>query len=168
MDVLQENTEGSGGKKVYVVLHNIRSAHNVGAIFRTAECAGVAKIFLTGYTPSPRDRFGRARKEIMKTALGAENSVPWEHTEEVTLLLARLKREGVTLVALEQAPQAIDYKTYTPSYPSALILGNEVRGIPESILKRCDAIIVIPLRGAKESLNVNTAAGVALFRILNI
>lgn len=85
-------------KRVFLILHNIRSAHNVGAIFRTAECAGVAKVFLTGYTPTPTDRFGRAQKDIAKTALGAEKSVPWEQVTRGAALFAQLKKNGVTYI----------------------------------------------------------------------
>lgn len=155
-------------KKVFLILHNIRSAHNVGAIFRTADAAAVSKIFLTGYTPTPTDRFGRRQNDIAKTALGGEKSVPWESARRLGALVARFKREGVTVVALEQAPGAVDYKKYVPTYPIALILGNEVRGISPIVVKLCDAAVFIPMRGTKESLNVAVAAGVALFRILEI
>ncbi len=153
---------------VYLVLHNIRSAHNVGAMFRTADAAGVAKIFLTGYTPTPTDRFGRQRSDIAKTALGAEKSVPWGQAVHLASLFPQLKKQGVTLVALEQAPGATDYKKYVPHYPVALIVGNEVRGISPAMVRHCDAVIEISMRGRKESLNVAVAAGVALFRILDV
>lgn len=148
---------------IYLILHNIRSAHNVGAIFRTADAAGVTKIFLTGYTPVPSDRFGRVQKEIAKTALGAERSIPWERVSRIVPLMTRLKKEGVTIVGLEQSPRAVDYRSYAPSYPLALIVGNEVRGIAPALLKHTDAVVEIPMHGAKESLNVSVATGVALF-----
>jgi len=155
-------------EKVFLVLHNIRSAYNVGAIFRTADAAGVAKIFLTGYTPAPSDRFGRPQKDIAKTALGGERSVPWEQAARLASLFVRLKKEEVALVALEQVPGALDYKKYIPAYPIALVLGNEVQGISPAVMGRCAAVIEIPMRGTKESLNVAVAAGIALFRILDI
>lgn len=150
-----------------LILHNIRSAHNVGSIFRTADAAGVSKIFLTGYTPAPTDRFGRPQKEIAKTALGAEQTVAWEHRASLAPLMATLRKEGVMIAALEQSDNSVDYKTFTPKPPFALLMGNEVEGIDVRTLKKCDAVIEIPMCGAKESLNVSVAAGIALFRLLD-
>ncbi len=153
--------------QTYLILHNIRSTHNVGSIFRTADAAGVSKIYLAGYTPTPLDRFGRPRKDIAKVALGAEMSVPWEHFSNIKTLLKKLKEEKIQIVALEQAGNSIDYKTFRPKNSFALILGNEVGGIEKSILKLCDKVIEIPMSGKKESLNVSVSAGIALFRILD-
>ncbi|KKU59142.1 MAG: tRNA/rRNA methyltransferase [Parcubacteria group bacterium GW2011_GWA2_47_12] len=150
---------------MYILLHNIRSNHNVGSIFRTADAAGVAKIFLAGYTPAPVDRFGRINKELAKTALGAEKTVVWERARNISPLLARLKKEKVLLVAVEQHPRAISYKKIPRRKNIAFIFGNEVRGLPESILKQCDCIAEIPMRGSKESLNVAVATGVVLFSV---
>lgn len=155
-------------KKVYIILHNVRSAHNVGAIFRTADAAGVAKIFLTGYTGTPTDRFGRPRADIQKTALGAEGTVLWEYARHPKTVFAKLKKEGTTIVALEQSGVAQEYKHYVPKYPLAILLGNEVRGISRVLQECCDSVLEIPMRGKKESLNVSVAAGIALFRILDI
>jgi 23S rRNA (guanosine2251-2'-O)-methyltransferase len=152
---------------VSLILHNIRSTHNVGSIFRTADAAGVSKLYLTGYTPAPLDRFGRSRKDIAKVALGAQVSVPWEHVPNIKILLKKLKKEKIQIVALEQAENSIDYKTFTSKNSIALILGNEVGGIEKSILKLCDKVIEIPMSGKKESLNVSVAAGITLFRILD-
>lgn len=151
-----------------LILHNIRSVYNVGAIFRTADAAGVEKIYLTGYTPSPLDRFGRVRKDITKTALGAEKSVSWEQETEVHKVMKFIKSAGYKIVALEQAENSIDYKNFKSADKTALILGEERHGITDDILKQCAAIIEIPMRGQKESLNVSVATGIALFRILNI
>lgn len=156
---------------ITLILHNIRSAHNVGAIFRSAEGAGIAKIFLTGYTPAPDDQFERANKEIAKTALGAEQMVKWEKTESATDQISKLKKLNYQIVALEQDEKSVDYKKFNPPAGGgdvALILGNEVGGIEPEILHICDQIIEIPLRGQKESLNVATAAGIAIFRLLDI
>ena len=147
----------------YVILHNLRSAHNVGSIFRTAEAAGVERIFLTGYTPTPTDRFGRARADVAKVALGAECLVSWERRVHLASLLARLRREGVVIVAVEQAPQTQDYRAFGVRGPTAFIFGNEVRGLSRSLLALADTILEIPMRGRKESLNVSVAAGVILF-----
>ncbi|MDP3762514.1 MAG: RNA methyltransferase, partial [bacterium] len=146
----------SNRDKTYLILHNIRSLYNVGSIFRTADGAGVSKIYLTGYTPLP----------AVKTALGAEKYVPWEKIRYIVSLLGRLKKEKVKIIALEQAEGAIDYRKFRPKFPLALVLGNEVRGLSKALLKKCDKIIQIPMRGKKESLNVSVAAGVALFSLI--
>jgi 23S rRNA (guanosine2251-2'-O)-methyltransferase len=148
---------------VYVILHNIRSAHNVGSIFRTADAAGVSKIFLTGYTPAPRDRFGRINKGIAKTALGAETSIPYEHVTRVGPLLHHMRHAGVQCVAVEQSLKAEHYAAFRPHYPVAYLFGNEVRGITSAILEQCDVVLEIPMHGEKESLNVSVTAGVILF-----
>ncbi|MBX4210919.1 TrmH family RNA methyltransferase [Candidatus Parcubacteria bacterium] len=148
---------------IYLILHNIRSTHNVGSIFRTADAAGVYKIFLTGYTPQPIDRFGRAQKDIAKVALGAEKNIPWHYIKNVHTVLDRMKKEKIELIALEQSKESIDYKKIKPKKSWALILGNEVGGISPAILKKCDLICEIPMKGKKESLNVSVAAGIALF-----
>jgi tRNA G18 (ribose-2'-O)-methylase SpoU len=151
--------------QLFVILHNIRSLHNVGSVLRTADGAGVAKIYLTGYTPSPLDEMGRVRKEITKTALGAENLVPWEKITLLHGLLKRLKKERIYIVGLENAPGATDYRKYKKHFPCALILGNEVRGLSPAILKKADAVISIPMRGRKESLNVSVAFGIAVYKL---
>jgi tRNA G18 (ribose-2'-O)-methylase SpoU len=155
-------------KKIYIILHNIRSVHNAGSIFRTAECAGVSKIFLTGYTPTPLDRFGRERKDFAKVALGAEKIIPWEYKRNIEMVLKILRREGVKIIAVEQAKNSIDYKKVKIKGPTAFIFGNEVSGLSASILKKADIFAEIPLRGKKESLNVSVSTGIILFRILNI
>ena len=155
-------------EKIFLVLHNIRSAHNVGAIFRTADAAGAAKIFLTGYTPSPRDALGNYREEIKKTALGAERFVAWEARRDAVKLVKMLRSADINIVALEQAPGAVDYRKFKPRFPLALIVGNEVRGLSKNILRVSDAIIKIPMHGKKESLNVSVAAGIALFALRSI
>ena len=155
-------------KKVQLILHNIRSAHNIGSIFRTADAVGVSKIFITGYSPRPIDMFGRSQKEIAKTALGAEISIPWEYEKNVSKIIKRLKLEGAQIIAIEQDKNSLDYKKIKPKFPVAFILGNEVKGISKPLLKSCDVITEIPMMGNKESLNVSVSAGVALFRILNV
>lgn len=158
-----------------IILHNIRSVQNVGAMFRTADAAGINKIYLTGYTPAPLDRFGRKRKDLAKSALGAEAFVPWESKKGIFPLLAKLKREKYLIIGIEQAKNSIDYKKVSarggPAYgwkKLAFIVGAEVTGIPQTILKKCDLIAEIPIRGKKESLNVSVALGIALFKILKI
>ncbi|MFM2357765.1 MAG: hypothetical protein RJA61_502 [Candidatus Parcubacteria bacterium] len=150
---------------IYLILHNIRSTHNVGSIFRTADAAGVSKIYITGYTPTPLDRFNRPRKDISKVALGAEKTVAWEHNPLLEDVVTLLKKEGFSIIALEQSDNSVDYKTYTLKFPVALIVGNEVSGISEDTLNLCEAVIEIPMRGEKESLNVSVATGIALFQL---
>lgn len=153
-------------KESVLILHNLRSAHNVGAIFRTAEAAGVAEIYLTGYTPRPRDRFGRPNREISKVALGAENFIPWESAREFFSIVGKLVERGYRLVALEQSPAAIDYRRLKLPARAAIVLGNETKGLSLPILKQCWRVAEIPMLGRKESLNVAVAAGIALFHWL--
>lgn len=154
--------------KSVLILDNIRSRHNVGSIFRTADCAGVSKIYLCGTTPTPLDRFGRPIKEIEKTALGAEKSVEWEYAKTTITVLKKLKKEGFQIIAVEQTKDSVDYKKVKVKSKVAFVVGNEVEGISKSVLKLCDMIAEIPMQGSKESLNVSVATGVALFRVLNI
>lgn len=153
-------------KDIYLILHNIRSLHNVGSVFRTGDATGVKKIYLTGYTPTPLDRFEKIRPEIHKTALGAEKFVKWKHCKNISTLLKKLKKEKIRLIAVEQDKKALDYKKFKPIFPMALIFGNEVRGLSKQILKKCDKIVEIPMVGKKESLNVSVAAGIILFSLI--
>ena len=154
--------------KNILIIHNIRSVTNVGAMFRTADAAGINKIYLTGYTPTPLDRFGRIRKDMVKSALGAEKFVLWEYKKNLIALLDKLKREKYLIIGIEQAKNSIDYKKMKLRNRNVFIVGTEVTGIPKNILKKCDVIVEIPMRGKKESLNVSVACGIALFRILGI
>jgi 23S rRNA (guanosine2251-2'-O)-methyltransferase len=155
-------------ENVYLILNNIRSALNVGSIFRTADAAGVKNIFLVGYTPLPIDRFGRPQKGIAKTALGAELAVPWEHARNFSGLAKKLKSKKICLVALEQSARSADYKKYKCKKDIALVVGREVEGIAPEDIDLCDDVIEIPMRGSKESLNVGVATGIALFRLADI
>ena len=153
-----------------LILNDIRSVENVGAMFRTADAAGIDKIYLTGYTPCPLDRFGRKRGDLAKSALGAEEYVLWEQVKSLPGLLRALKQDGYLIIGIEQDKKSIDYKKLkvTSHKLKAFIVGTEVTGIPKNVLKKCDVIVEIPMRGKKESLNVSVACGIALFRILNI
>ena len=147
-----------------ILLHNIRSAHNVGSIFRTADAAGVARIYLSGYTPRPIDRFGRAQPEIEKTSLGASETVLWEDLEDDPCsALTELKRQGVSIVAVEQDPRAVSFYTFTPPEDVLYVFGNEVDGVSKEVLDLAGTIVEIPMKGKKESLNVSVAAGIVLF-----
>lgn len=149
--------------RIAVLLHNIRSAHNVGSIFRTAESAGVEKAYLSGYTPTPADSFGRAKKDIAKTALGAEKMLLWERVVSPYRTIARLKREGWEIVGVEQDKKAVDYRKNKTRKPALFIFGNEVKGLSLALRSKCDTLIEIPMHGKKESLNVSVAAGIVLF-----
>lgn len=157
--------------EIFLILHDIRSTHNVGAIFRTADAMGVKKIYLAGYTPEPYDVFGKLRKDFAKTALGAEKFVPWEKTKSTATLIKKLKSEKVFIASLEQSSKSIllgseaskQLGNRIAKLSTALILGNEVKGIPKSILLKSDAVLEIPMQGKKESLNVSVAAGIALY-----
>jgi 23S rRNA (guanosine2251-2'-O)-methyltransferase len=155
-------------KKNILILHNVRSVENVGAMFRTADAIGINKIYLTGYTPAPLDRFGRKRKDLAKSALGAEEFVLWEQKKSVFTLLKKLKKNKFLILAIEQDKKSVNYKKVKLGNKNVFILGAEVAGISKNILKKCDIIAEIPMKGKKESLNVSVACGVALFRMLNL
>jgi len=147
-------------QKFYVICQNIRSLFNVGAIFRTADCFGADKIFLTGITGRP------PRREISKVALGAENWIPWEHHRQAARLIKKLKAAGVRIVALEQVKgKSINLNRWQPKFPLAVILGYEPKGLPRPLLALADEIVEIPMYGKKESLNVGVAFGIAANRI---
>ena len=146
-----------------VLLHNIRSAHNVGSIFRSADGAGVERVYLSGYTPTPIDIFGRPQKEIAKTALGAERELPWEHHASIAALIKKLKREGWHVVGVEQDKRAQHHKKFKRKQKTVFVFGNEVKGLSKPLRAHCDALVEIPMHGKKESLNVSVAAGIILF-----
>lgn len=147
--------------EIFAILHNIRSAHNVGAIFRTSDAVGIKKIYLTGYTPTPKTN----PKEIAKTALGAENYVDWEHYKNISYLLKKLKKKKLKIVAVEQSKRSIPYYKFKPKFPVVLIFGNEVRGLNKKILEKADHILEIPMLGKKESLNVSVAFGIIVYHL---
>ncbi len=154
--------------ELVVILYNIRSLHNVGSIFRTADGAGVKKIYLCGITPAPLDSFGRIRPQFAKVSLGAEKNVPWEKVFSITRLLKKLRANGCKIFAIEQNRISIPYyklKTENLKQKIALVLGNEVGGLPSSILKLCDKILEIPMLGKKESLNVSVAFGIVAYHL---
>jgi len=143
----------------YVLLNNIRSLYNVGSVFRTADGAGVDKIILTGITANP------PRKEISKTALGAEDTVPWEYIEYPDDAIKKLKSQGFQIVVLEQTEKSIDYKKAQYTFPVCLVIGHEREGVESEILQQADFIVQIPMHGRKESLNVSVAFGIVAYEI---
>ena len=150
-----------------LILKDIRSTHNVGAIFRTADAVGVGKVYLIGITPAPIDKYGRPRKDVAKASLGAELTMPWEYKKTLVPVLKALKKDGYTIVAIEQSSKSVDYKKVKPKGNVAFIVGNEVDGLPKKVLDMVDVVAEIPMSGKKESLNVSVATGIELFRILN-
>lgn len=146
-----------------VILHNIRSNYNVGAIFRSADGAGVEKIYLSGHTPTPIDRFGRIVPEISKTALGAEKVVAWEVVTDILDLLTSLKQEGFMVVAVEQSRDSVSLYDFKAPEKVVYILGSETEGVDSEILKKSDTILELPMLGQKESLNVSVTAGIVLY-----
>jgi tRNA G18 (ribose-2'-O)-methylase SpoU len=151
-----------------LILPDIRSAQNVGSLFRTADACGIEYIYIVGITPAPTDQFGRANSAIAKTALGAEQTIPWQKVTTLAPLLSKLQKAGVQTIAIEQSETAIDYKKVKVQLPTVFIMGNEVDGLSKNILKKVDVIAEIPMNGKKESLNVSVAGGIALFRMLGI
>jgi len=157
--------------EIIVIAHNIRSTHNVGSIFRTAEGFGVQKILLTGYTAYPRIENDprlphiseKLTAQIHKTALDAETLVPFEYRENPPL--DELKQQGYTLIGLEQSERSIMLADYTSPTKIALLIGEEVHGIEQSLLDQCQDVIEIPMVGQKESFNVSVATGIALYAL---
>jgi tRNA G18 (ribose-2'-O)-methylase SpoU len=148
-------------RQFYLILPEIRSCHNVGAMFRTADACGVTKIFLVGYTPCP------PRPQIDKVSLGAETWMPWEQRKNLKILIKGLKKKGTLVIGLEKNEKSKDIGILDIKDIGvvALIVGNEVDGISPDILKLCDEVVHIPMHGKKESLNVSVAAGIAMYVI---
>jgi len=152
---------------IVVVLDNIRSLHNVGSIFRTADAAGISMIYLSGITPAPLDRFGNFRPQMTKVALGAEKTVPWKKAAETLKLVKRLKNAGYEIISAEQDKRAVPYAKFIPKNKKvALVVGPEVNGITKNILDESDIILEIPMSGRKESLNVSVAFGIIVFHLI--
>ncbi len=148
---------------VYVILNSIRSNYNVGSIFRTSDGAMIEKLYLCGYTPHP------PKKEILKTALGATESVNWEYFKDPLNVIKELKSKGIKICALELTENSIPYYELTKNdFPLALVVGNEISGVSQEILDHCDFSIEIPQYGIKQSLNVAVAYGIAVYEIRKI
>ncbi|MCZ7370741.1 MAG: RNA methyltransferase [Candidatus Methanoperedens sp.] len=145
---------------VAVLLDNVRSLYNVGAFFRTADAARIERLYLGGITGRP------PKRAISKTALGAEESVAWEHTSEPAALLRSLGERGYEIAAVETTIHAVDLFDWAPRFPVCLVFGHEVQGIGPEISALCDTHVRIPMLGSKHSLNVATAGGVAIFELL--
>lgn len=148
---------------VVVVLDNIRSCHNIGSVFRTSDALLIEKIYLCGISSTPPD------KEIRKTALGAENSVAWEYHESTLELINHLKEQGYLLVAVEQVEKSVSLTDFSPEPDSklALIFGNEVKGVQQSVVDNCDFALEIPQFGTKHSFNISVSVGIVLWDLFS-
>jgi tRNA G18 (ribose-2'-O)-methylase SpoU len=145
---------------IYAILDNIRSLHNVGSIFRTADAVRLEKLSLTGITGQP------PRREIDKTALGSVESVPWEYQENPICVIESLKKKGVQILVLEHTRESKPFWEVNYQYPSCLVVGNEVFGIQEKIVELADRAVEIPMYGIKQSLNVTIAFGIVIYQML--
>ena len=156
---------GAARLPVVVVLDNIRSLYNTGAFFRTADGCAVEKLVLCGITPRP-DQGARQRRAIAKTALGAEDSVPWEYVPDTAAAVAAAAAAGYHVAVIENSPQAIDLYAWTPPFPVCLVFGHETDGVAAPLAQSIETHVRIPMLGEKRSLNVATAAGVVLYELL--
>jgi len=147
-------------QEVFTLIENVRSLYNVGAIFRTADGAGISKLFLTGITGKPPHR------EIRKVALGAEESVEWEYAEDGVELAKRLQKQGFEIIVLEKTDACIPYNRAEYRFPLCLVLGHEFDGVSPEMLAIADQVVGIPMFGSKISLNVSVAFGIAIYEII--
>lgn len=145
---------------VFAILDHIRSAHNVGAAFRSADGAGIGELLLCGYTPCPPHR------HLAKTAFGASEVVPWQQCETTADALAIVKKRGCQILALEFNQRSVPLWEFDLQFPLALVFGNEVEGLSEETMERCDAVVHLPMRGLKNSLNVSVAFGITAYEVL--
>ena len=159
-------------RRIVLVVHNVRSAHNVGSMLRTADGLGITRVYLTGYSPYPSLKndarlphvAARTHHQISKTALGAEKTTKWSHRQNIEQLLGKLKNEAYEVIALEQTQGATELRKFKPTSDIALI-GSEVGGLPPVVLDLCDKDVHIPMCGKKESFNVAVAAAIALYHL---
>lgn len=159
---------------IVLIVHNVRSCHNVGSLLRTAEGLGIEAVWLTGYTPYPKleedvrlpHEAAKISKQINKTALGAEEYVTWYYRPEIMPLITQLRSFGYTIAALEQTKKSLKLESYKPPTHIALIVGREVEGVEPEVLKEVDEALEIPMAGKKESFNVSVAAAIALHHLI--
>lgn len=161
--------------KLVLISVDVRSGHNVGSMLRTCDGLGVDKYYICGDSPFPKFKDDkrlphvaeRATKIINKTAIGAENTVNWSYCQNAVDLITKLKEDGFTVCALEQTDKSIEITKYQPSEKLALVVGTEVTGLDQHLLKYCDDFVLIPMQGSKESLNVSVAAAIGMFYLKN-
>jgi 23S rRNA (guanosine2251-2'-O)-methyltransferase len=150
-----------------LILDSVRSKENVGALFRTADAAGLSEIVLCGITPQPVNRFGNVDSKIAKAALGAEDFVPWRYAESCVEAVSELRKACYRIIVLEQTPQSLDYRVVLAGKEKVvLVVGNEVEGVSKEVIALAETVMHIPMYGKKESLNVTTATGIALFQLV--
>jgi tRNA G18 (ribose-2'-O)-methylase SpoU len=152
--------QNMGSLPVSILLDNVRSLYNVGSFFRTADAAGIERLYLCGITGRP------PKSGITKTALGAEDSVPWEHAWEAVPLLESVRERGHEIAAIETSVHAVDLFDWRPRFPVCVVFGHEVDGVQPAVSALCDTHVRIPMLGAKHSLNVATAGGVVVYELL--
>ncbi|MDP3881043.1 MAG: TrmH family RNA methyltransferase [bacterium] len=148
-----------------VILENIRSVHNVGSMFRTADGAGVEKVYLSGFTPDVFNRLGEERNQFTKVSLGAEKFIEWERAEDTVALIKKLQKEGFKVIAVEQTKAALWHTDFKPESlnKTVFVFGHEVDGVSKDVLEACDGAIMIKMRGQKKSLNVSVAFGIIVY-----
>lgn len=159
--------------KIYLIVHNVRSAHNVGSLLRSADGLGVAEVFLTGYSPYPMQAkdsrlphlAAKTDRAIQKTALGAEKTIEWQYQADVISVINKLKSKGVAIAALEQTDDSVKLPDFKNNRSMAIIVGSERTGLPEEVLAACDLKLEIPMLGQKESFNVAVAGAIALYQL---
>lgn len=144
-----------------IILDDVRSLHNIGSVFRTADGFLIDRIYLCGITATPPN------KEINKTALGATETVAWEHREDLLALVSELQADNVSVYAVEQVDSSISLETFIPKNKTALIFGNEVFGVSQEAIEMCDGAIEIPQSGTKHSLNVSVSAGIVIWDLFS-
>lgn len=144
---------------LYVILDNLRSAYNVGAIFRTCDGFMVEKLFLCGITSHPPN------EKLKKTAMASENYVPWEYGREATEIIRRLQQDGIKIYSCERTEKSLSLRRVQCSFPCGFVFGNEAKGVSPEALEMCDGIIEIPMMGFKNSLNVATSVGIVLYEV---
>lgn len=160
-------------RSIIVIAHDIRSTHNIGSLLRTADGLGVHRVCISGISPYPIAKNDtrlphiavKLHKQIQKTALGAESSMPWEYSVDVLRTISQLRDQGYVIAALEQNEHSIYLPSYNPPDKIALILGNEVTGVSSMLIKQTSVCLEIPMFGAKESFNVVQAAAIALYHL---
>jgi len=145
---------------VSVVLDSVRSLYNVGAFFRTLDAARASHLYLAGISATP------PHARLSKTALGADDSVPWSRVDDVAALIGSLQARGVTVAAVETTPTAVDLFDWRPAFPVCLVFGHEVEGLKPNVVEACDVAVHVPMLGRKSSLNVATAGGIVLYELL--
>jgi 23S rRNA (guanosine2251-2'-O)-methyltransferase len=164
------------GQQIILIIHNVRSSHNVGSLLRSADGFGIDKVYITGFSPYPaagNDQrlphiAAKTSRAIHKTALGAENSLAWEYAQDISEVIDALKASGFYIAAIEQTSNSKNLNNFKPTKKTVLIVGNEVEGIDEKTLSLADTHIEIPMRGKKESFNVAIAGSIAMYYLTNL